>query len=160
VGEPHPVGLPLTEWTEVFGSGRLTGILLDRLTHHAHILEMNGDSPLEFATVIISFSPAIALRSGQISHCIITQAWLLSRAYVCADAIFCCVPLVVLMPQLLSATRLKITGIWIVNLKVVHENGKMEAAAPSVTVRGPGSRFISLLNPKPEMVVILAGINA
>jgi hypothetical protein len=32
-------------------------------------------------------------------------------------------------------------------------------AAPSVTVRRPGSRFISLLNPKPEMVVILAGIN-
>ena len=32
------------EWTEVFGSERLTGALLDRLTHHVHILEMNGDS--------------------------------------------------------------------------------------------------------------------
>lgn len=32
------------EWTSVFGSERLTGALLDRLTHHAHILEMNGDS--------------------------------------------------------------------------------------------------------------------
>ena len=31
-------------WTEVFGSERLTGALLDRLTHHVHILEMNGDS--------------------------------------------------------------------------------------------------------------------
>ena len=32
------------EWTDVFGSERLTGALLDRLTHHAHILEMNGES--------------------------------------------------------------------------------------------------------------------
>ena len=36
--------LPFDEWTEVFGSERLTGALLDRLTHHIHILEMNGDS--------------------------------------------------------------------------------------------------------------------
>ena len=36
--------LPFDEWTEVFGSDRLTGALLDRLTHHAHILEMNGES--------------------------------------------------------------------------------------------------------------------
>ena len=28
----------------MFGSERLTGALLDRLTHHVHILEMNGDS--------------------------------------------------------------------------------------------------------------------
>jgi len=28
----------------VLGSERLTGALLDRLTHHVHILEMNGDS--------------------------------------------------------------------------------------------------------------------
>ena len=27
-----------------FGSERLTGALLDRLTHHVHIIEMNGDS--------------------------------------------------------------------------------------------------------------------
>lgn len=32
------------EWTEVFGSERLTDALLDRLTHHVHILEMNGES--------------------------------------------------------------------------------------------------------------------
>ncbi len=36
--------LPFDEWTEVFGSGRLTGALLDRLTHRVHILEMNGES--------------------------------------------------------------------------------------------------------------------
>ena len=32
------------EWTKVFGSERLTGDLLDRLTHQVHIPEMNGDS--------------------------------------------------------------------------------------------------------------------
>ena len=36
--------LPFDEWTDVFGSERLTGALLDRLTHQVHILEMNGDS--------------------------------------------------------------------------------------------------------------------
>ena len=28
----------------MFGGERLTGALLDRLTHHVHILEMNGES--------------------------------------------------------------------------------------------------------------------
>jgi hypothetical protein len=36
--------LPFDEWTSVCGSERITGALLDRLTHHVHILEMNGDS--------------------------------------------------------------------------------------------------------------------
>ena len=36
--------LPFDEWTEVFGSERLTGALQGRLTHHVHILEMNGES--------------------------------------------------------------------------------------------------------------------
>ncbi len=36
--------LPFDEWTEVFGSERLTGALLDRLTHRVHILEMNGEN--------------------------------------------------------------------------------------------------------------------
>jgi hypothetical protein len=36
--------LPFEDWTSVFGSERLTGALLDRLTHHVHILEMNGES--------------------------------------------------------------------------------------------------------------------
>ena len=36
--------LPFDEWTGTFGEERLTGALLDRLTHHVHILEMNGQS--------------------------------------------------------------------------------------------------------------------
>ena len=36
--------LPFDEWTNTFGTERLTGALLDRLTHHVHILEMNGES--------------------------------------------------------------------------------------------------------------------
>ena len=36
--------LPFDEWTAVFGSERLTGALLDRLTHHVHLLEINGES--------------------------------------------------------------------------------------------------------------------
>ena len=41
---PVTTNLPFDEWTEVFGSERLTGALLDRLTHHVHILAMNGES--------------------------------------------------------------------------------------------------------------------
>jgi DNA replication protein DnaC len=36
--------LPFAEWTEVLGSARLTGALLDRLTHRCHILEASGES--------------------------------------------------------------------------------------------------------------------
>ena len=36
--------LPFDEWTGTFGEERLTGALLDRLTHHVHILEMNAPS--------------------------------------------------------------------------------------------------------------------
>ena len=36
--------LPFEDWTLVLGSERLTGALLDRLTHHVSILTMNGDS--------------------------------------------------------------------------------------------------------------------
>ena len=36
--------LPFAAWTSVFGSERLTGALLDRLTHHVHILQLNGES--------------------------------------------------------------------------------------------------------------------
>ena len=36
--------LPFQEWASVFVSERLTGALLDRITHNVHILEMNGGS--------------------------------------------------------------------------------------------------------------------
>ena len=36
--------LDFAQWPQVFGSEQLTGALLDRLTHHAHILTMNGES--------------------------------------------------------------------------------------------------------------------
>jgi len=36
--------LPFEDWTAVLGSERLTGALLDRLTHHVSILSLNGDS--------------------------------------------------------------------------------------------------------------------
>jgi hypothetical protein len=36
--------LPFEQWTEVLVSERLTGVMLDRLTHRVHILEVNGPS--------------------------------------------------------------------------------------------------------------------
>ena len=36
--------LQFAEWKQVFGDERLTGALLDRLTHHVHVIEMQGDS--------------------------------------------------------------------------------------------------------------------
>ena len=36
--------LPFQEWTSVFASERLTGVLHDLITHHFPILEMNGES--------------------------------------------------------------------------------------------------------------------
>jgi DNA replication protein DnaC len=36
--------LPFEQWTEVMGSERLTGALLDRITHRVHIIEANGES--------------------------------------------------------------------------------------------------------------------
>jgi DNA replication protein DnaC len=36
--------LPFDEWADVFGLERLSDALLDRLTHHAHILEMNREN--------------------------------------------------------------------------------------------------------------------
>ena len=36
--------LPFEQWAEVCGSDRLTGAMLDRLTHRVHIVEANGES--------------------------------------------------------------------------------------------------------------------
>ncbi len=36
--------LRFADWSQVFGDERLTAALLDRLTHHAHILEFRGES--------------------------------------------------------------------------------------------------------------------
>jgi DNA replication protein DnaC len=36
--------LPLNEWISVFGSARMTEALIDRLSHHVHILDMHGES--------------------------------------------------------------------------------------------------------------------
>ena len=36
--------LPFESWPEVLGSERLTGALLDRLTHRVQIIEANGES--------------------------------------------------------------------------------------------------------------------
>ena len=36
--------LPFSEWNQVFQGERMTAALLDRLTHHCHLVEMNGES--------------------------------------------------------------------------------------------------------------------
>jgi DNA replication protein DnaC len=36
--------LPFGEWNQIFQGERMTAALLDRLTHHCHIFEMNGES--------------------------------------------------------------------------------------------------------------------
>ena len=36
--------LPFENWTEILSNERLTGALLDRLTHRVHIIEANGES--------------------------------------------------------------------------------------------------------------------
>ena len=58
--------LPFDEWTEIFGSERLTGALLERLTHHVHILEMNGESYRlnQRAPLKMPFSCTVGLESG------------------------------------------------------------------------------------------------
>lgn len=36
--------LPFEQWESIFGDPAMTAALVDRLTHHCHLLEMNGDS--------------------------------------------------------------------------------------------------------------------
>ena len=42
--QPVDPGAPFEEWPSVFRNDRLIGTLLDRLTRHVHIFEMNGES--------------------------------------------------------------------------------------------------------------------
>lgn len=55
--------LEFARWGEVFGDERLTGALLDRLTHHCHILEFNGDS-YRFKESLREKEAATPLRGG------------------------------------------------------------------------------------------------
>ncbi len=36
--------LPFSQWPQIFGDERLTGALLDRLTHRVHVIEIKGES--------------------------------------------------------------------------------------------------------------------
>ena len=36
--------LPFSEWPEIFGDERLAGALIERLTHHVHVVEVQGES--------------------------------------------------------------------------------------------------------------------
>ncbi len=36
--------LPFEQWDSIFKDAAMTAALADRLTHHCHLLEMNGDS--------------------------------------------------------------------------------------------------------------------
>jgi DNA replication protein DnaC len=49
--------LPFSEWDQIFQGERMTAALLDRLTHHCHIFEMNGES--------YRFRESVQARSGK-----------------------------------------------------------------------------------------------
>ena len=50
--------LPFEDWAQVLDSKRLTGALLDRLTHHVSMLAMNGDSSDQVANTAAITSAA------------------------------------------------------------------------------------------------------
>jgi hypothetical protein len=64
--------LPFDEWTSVFSSERLTGALLDQLTHHVHLLEMNpcgSHSPPLAALIARASETDVLLTTGwELAH--------------------------------------------------------------------------------------------
>jgi DNA replication protein DnaC len=52
--------LAFSDWTQVFGDERLTGALLDRLTFHAHIFEVRGES-FRFRQRLLSAQPEVPI---------------------------------------------------------------------------------------------------
>jgi DNA replication protein DnaC len=52
--------LPFGEWNQIFQGERMTAALLDRLTHHCHIFEMNGES--------YRFRESMKQKKGRKSH--------------------------------------------------------------------------------------------
>ena len=54
--------LPFDEWTSVFGSERLTGALLDRLTHHVNIQAVTGFNVGSGEGVVLQLQPGEAPR--------------------------------------------------------------------------------------------------
>jgi len=60
--------LRFADWTQVFGDERLTGALLDRLTHRAHILEFIGESyrfrQQQQPPLTVALEPPVAAHGG------------------------------------------------------------------------------------------------